>query len=107
MLVEIAPEIYTDFVTYQNDKKILYISMLKPLYGMLKASLLYYKKFVLNIKKIGYILNLYDLCIANKMINRKQYTLIWYIDNVKSSYMDLKVNKNLLSCVKKNMGVMS
>ena len=71
MLVEIAPEVHADFVTYQNGKKILYVSMLKPFYSMLKASLLYYKKFILDIEKIRYMLNSYNLCIANKIINRK------------------------------------
>ena len=59
ILDEIAPEVYSKFVTYQNDKKVLYVSMLKPLYGMLKASLLYYKQFVSDIKEIGYVINPY------------------------------------------------
>jgi len=51
ILEEIAPEVYSKFVTYQNEKKVLYVSMLKPLYGMLKASLLYYLQFTSDIEK--------------------------------------------------------
>ena len=40
--------------------------MLKPLYGTLKASLLYNKQFVSDIKEIGYVINPYDACVANK-----------------------------------------
>ena len=40
--------------------------MLKPLYVILKASLLYYKQFVSDIKEIGYVINPYDTCVENK-----------------------------------------
>jgi hypothetical protein len=45
MLLDIATEVYTDFVTYERGSKIIYLQMLKALYSMLQASLLYYKKF--------------------------------------------------------------
>ena len=45
MLLEISPETYKDYVTYENGKKVLYVHMLKALYGMMKASILYYNKF--------------------------------------------------------------
>jgi rRNA-processing protein FCF1 len=34
MLVEIAPEVYIDFVVYEGNVKTLYIKMLKAIYGM-------------------------------------------------------------------------
>jgi hypothetical protein len=45
MLNEIAPEIYQDYIVYEGTNKVLYIKMLKVIYGMLQSSLLYYKKF--------------------------------------------------------------
>jgi hypothetical protein len=48
MLCEIAPEIFEPFVVFEgcNKKvKVLYLRMLKAIYGMLQSSLLYYKKF--------------------------------------------------------------
>ena len=68
MLVEIAPEAYTDYVTYENNNKIVCVSMLKPLHVMLKASILYYKQFVKDITEIGYEINPYDPCVANKLL---------------------------------------
>ena len=42
MLVEMAPEIYQEYVVVHGRDKVLYVKMLKALYGMLVASLLYY-----------------------------------------------------------------
>ena len=51
MLEEIAPEVHSKFVTHQNEKKVSCVSMLKPLHGMLKASLLYYLQFASDVEK--------------------------------------------------------
>ena len=59
---------------------------------MLKASLLYYEQFVSDIKDIGYVINPYDACVANKIINNKQHTLTWHVDDVKSAHVSPKVN---------------
>jgi hypothetical protein len=45
MLLKIAPEVYNNYWTYEGQTKVLYIMMLKAIYGMLQSSLLYYKKF--------------------------------------------------------------
>ena len=46
ILVKMLPEVYGDIVlVYEGKSKVLYVKMLKTLYGMLQLSLLYYKKF--------------------------------------------------------------
>ena len=64
--------------------------MFKPLYGMLKASLLCYKQFVSDIKEIGYVINPYDPCVANKIINNKQHTITWHADDVTFAHVHPK-----------------
>jgi hypothetical protein len=44
MLAEIAPTVYENFVVYEGKNKVLYVKMLRTIYGMLQSSLLYYKK---------------------------------------------------------------
>ena len=44
MLVEIAPEIYTDYVRDDNGNKVIYVKIIKALYGMLQSAILYYNK---------------------------------------------------------------
>ena len=43
-LVEIAPEVYADYVVIEKGKRVLYVEVLRALYGMLIAALLWYKK---------------------------------------------------------------
>ena len=45
MILEIAPEVYEGYSAHEGKTKVLYIKMLKAIYGMLQSSLLYYKKF--------------------------------------------------------------
>ena len=75
ILLEIDEEKYKDFIIYRGKEKLLYVKILKALYSMLMASILYYKKFRRDIEAIGYKVNPYDICVANKMINGKQHTL--------------------------------
>ena len=92
ILLELHPETYADYVVYEGKSKVLYVKMVKALYGMIKASILYYNKFRTDIEGIGYKVNPYDPCVANKMINGKQHTITWHVDDVKSSHVDPKVN---------------
>jgi hypothetical protein len=41
---------------------------------------------VLIIQK--FVLNLYDSCVANKMINGNQCTILWHIDDLKIAHID-------------------
>jgi hypothetical protein len=44
MLVSLNPELYSPFVTQERGEPILYVELLKALYGTLQATLLFYKK---------------------------------------------------------------
>jgi hypothetical protein len=46
---------------------VLYVNFLNALYGIMKMALLYYESFVHDITAIGFKLNPYDLCVANKI----------------------------------------
>ena len=53
--------------------------------------MLFYKKLVADLKEEGFVVNRYDPCVANKMVNGKQLTLTWHVDDVKASHKDKKV----------------
>ena len=40
---------------------------------------------------MGFKLNPYDLCVANKMVNGRQLTVGWYVDDVKMSHKEDEV----------------
>jgi Reverse transcriptase (RNA-dependent DNA polymerase) len=52
MLVAMDAETYQHFVVYEGKVKVLYVQVLKALYGMLQSSLLFYKKLKKDLEKI-------------------------------------------------------
>jgi hypothetical protein len=91
LLTDINPE-YRDYVITEGNSKILYVKMLKALYGMLRSSILYYNKFRKDVESIGYVINPYDICVANKIVKGHQHTIIWHVDDVMGSHVDPSVN---------------
>jgi len=55
---------------------------------MLKSALLFYKKLVKDLKSVGFKINPYDPCVANKMSYGRQMTVVWYVDDLKVSHVD-------------------
>ena len=92
MLVSIAPEVYKPFVMFENGQKVLYTQVLKAIYGMLVAALLWYRKFRSDLEGIGFVFNPYDPCICNRMVEGKQHTVRFHVDDLMSSHMKPKVN---------------
>ena len=65
--------------------------MLKALYGTLQAAQMFYKKLVAHLKGNGFELNPYNPCVANKMVNGKQCTVVWHVDDLKISHVESAV----------------
>jgi hypothetical protein len=97
ILVEIAPEVYGPYVT--TDKKgvkQLLVQCQNALYGTMVASLLYYRKFVKSLTEIGFTINPYDPCVANKMIAGAQMTICFHVDDCKLSHVQPLVMDNMI-----------
>ena len=63
-MVAIAPEIYKKYVTFnRKGELVLYMEALNTLYGIMKAALFLYIKFVANLKSVGFELNPYDFVL--------------------------------------------
>ena len=72
MMVRIDPALYREYVTYSaNGVPMLYVRLSKALYGMLRAALLFYKRLRSTLEEMGFEINPYDPCVANKMVNGK------------------------------------
>jgi hypothetical protein len=76
ILVQVDPELYGPYVTYENGQKILYVEILRALYGMIKSPLLYYRHWRSKIESIGFEINPYDPCTANLVEDGVQLTLV-------------------------------
>ncbi len=77
-------------------QKLLYIKLAKALYGMMKSALLLYRKLITELREKGFELNPYDPCVANAIVNGKQITVTWHVDNLKISHVDPRVVTALL-----------
>jgi len=82
----------TPFAVFENGRKVLYLQVLKELYSMLQAVLLWYKKFRSDLESIGYVFNPCDPCVANKMIKGKQHTICFHVDYIMASHVSRLVN---------------
>ena len=96
ILIKLAPEVYKKFVILENGKKVLHVQVLKALYGMLVAALLWYKRLRDDLEEIGFVFNPYDPCVANRMIRDKQQTVCFHVDDLKSSHVMPEVNDEFL-----------
>ncbi|KAL7562162.1 hypothetical protein ACA910_020358 [Epithemia clementina (nom. ined.)] len=104
MLVEMSPEIYQEHVVIEAGNKILYVIVTKAIYGMLVSALLFYKKLKKDLEEIGFEVNPYDPCIANRLINGKQHSVTWHDDDLKSSHVDPKVNDDFANWLETKYG---
>jgi hypothetical protein len=64
---------------------------------MMKSALLFYRKLVADLTSIGYTINPYDPCVANKIINGKQMTICWHVDDLFIGHVDPSCVSSLLS----------
>ena len=102
-LMEIAPEVYGEFIT--KDKKnnpCLIVRCQNAIYGTMVASLLYYRKFRASLESIGFEFNPYDPCVANKMINGKQMTICFHVDDCKISHAESEAVDKMINWLKEH-----
>ena len=104
ILIKIDPK-YAEHVTVENGKKVLYVELQKALYGTLQAALLFWKElssFLTN--ELGFELNPYDSCVANRVISGKQCTIIWHVDDLMLSHVDEEVLKMIVERLEERFG---
>ena len=96
LLVKVDPT-YAEFVSNEKGKTVIYTELSKALYGTLQAALLFSKNLsTFLIKDQGFQVNLYDWCVVNKVINGKQCTIGWHVDNLKISHVDKEVVEEII-----------
>jgi hypothetical protein len=87
LMVKTNTKMCRQFVVLEKGRSILYLRLQKALYGMMKSVLLFYRKLVSELKKMGFEINPYDPCVANKMVNGTQMTIRWHVDDLMMSHV--------------------
>jgi hypothetical protein len=87
LLCEINPT-HRAFVVSENGVPTLYVRLIKALYGCVQSALLWYELFTQTLESMGFVLNPYDHCVANCLVEGSQCTICWYVDDTKISHKD-------------------
>jgi hypothetical protein len=103
ILCDVNPYFKKD-IRIVNEKKVLYVQVFQAIYGCIESALLWYKFYTEILEKEGFKINLYDKCVANKIIKGKQCTLVWYVDDNKVSHEDPQVVTQILEIIKSYFG---
>ena len=70
-------------IVYEKGKKVLYLEVLKSIYGMLKSYILSYIKLRKYLETDGFKFNPYEPCVDNKVIEGEPIKLVFHVDYVK------------------------
>ena len=107
LLVALDPETYSKYVTHERGQDVLYVLVLKALYGMLMAALLWYNQFREDLIEIGFKFNPYDPCVANRIEKGHQQTARFHVDDLKSSSKDMRIHDEFAGWLEKKYGAVS
>jgi hypothetical protein len=104
MLVRMDTKLYRKYVKDEHGKTVLYVELLKALYGTMHAVLLFWKLLSSKLVLWGFKINPYDWYVANKMIDGKQCTILWHVDDLKISHIDPDVNTSIIELIDAEFG---
>lgn len=89
LMVVVNPKLYRKYVKVgRGGRPMLYVQLYKSVYGLLRSTLLFYRKFKRELVECGFKMNSYDPCTANMDTPLGQLTVQWHVDDVKASCKD-------------------
>ena len=104
LMTKINSKKYEKYTVMEKVKQVIYVRLLKTLYGTLKAALLFWENLSDTLQEWGFKINPYDWCVVNKMINGKQCTIGWHVDDLKISHVDSEVVDDILNKLDERYG---
>jgi hypothetical protein len=95
ILVEISPDGQErdEAVTGTMPERTVWYNGCKPFF---------YRKFVKSLMDVGFIINPYDPCVANKIIGGKQMTICFHVDECKLSHRKKKVMDTMIEYLRED-----
>ena len=85
----------------------MYVRVLSALYGCIESAMLWHELYSSTLQLMGFELNPYDKCVVNKIINGKQCTIVFYVDNNKVSHADPTVVTKVMEQIASHFGELS
>ncbi len=82
----------------------LYFKLLKALYGTLKAARLFWEKLTTKLPEWGFVANPYNPCVMDKVIDNKQCTVTWHVDDLKISHINMATVDDIINRMEAEFG---
>ena len=104
LLMEIDYDMYHPHMVKEKGKLVIYVVLLKALYGTLRAARLFWETLSRKLQEWGFTLNPYDSCVANKDVDGQQCTITWHVDDLKISHIEEQVVRSIIQQIQENFG---
>ena len=72
------PTKYQPYLILEKGKPVLYVELVKALFGTIRAALIFWRKFTKQLIEWGFTVNPYDWCVANNQVQGSQLTITWH-----------------------------
>ena len=102
LLMEIDYDMYHPHMVKEKGNPVIYVELLKALYGTLRAACLFWETLSGKLQKWGFTINPYDSCVANKDVDGQQCTITWHVDDLKISHVDEQVVRSIIQKIQDN-----
>jgi hypothetical protein len=83
---------------------VMYVELIKALYGTMRAARPFWERLSKQLADWGFTPNPYDSCVVNKMVNGKQLTVVWHVDDLKILHVSTKVVDDLIANLDSEFG---
>ena len=74
------------------------------MYGTVHGAIIFYNKSSKHLIEHGFVMNDYDLCTSNKMVNGEQLTVQFNVDDLAASHKEQKVLDDFLDDLQNEFG---
>jgi hypothetical protein len=101
LLAKVDPNLYEKHLECdKKGKPIKCVKLKKALCGKLQAAMLFWKDLSPKLVSWGCEMSPCDWCVANKMVNGKQCTVLWHVGDLKLSHVDPAVVESPLDLLR-------
>ena len=104
LLMEIDYNMYHPHMVKEKGKPVIYVELLKALYGTLRAACLFWETLFGKLQEWGFAINPYASCVANKEIEGQQCTITWHVDDLKISHVGEHVVRSIIQKIQDTFG---
>lgn len=95
LLTMINPKLYKPNIVVERGKPVLYAELKRALYGMLQSALRFWEQVLEDLTELGFTVNPYDWCVANRTVDGTQQTVGWHVDDFLATHKNPSVNDEL------------